>query len=162
MHVFGHNVLFYVLWAASLSVSAFAVWKGDMAVRWAGVVQVGAYVLALLDGVVGSAALTSFELGRSLVSAGLYLLLAVRYANLWIGGAMLLQSAEFSLLAYYIVADRPADRLHAWINNTCEWGIILCILAGAVLSILRRRALAREAAELEALRLQRAQARETR
>ena len=58
--------------------------------------------------------------------------------------------------SFYLVTDRALDHLHAWINNTCEWGIVLCILLGAVLSIVRRRSLAREAAELDTLRQQRA------
>ena len=49
------------------------------------------------------------------------LVLAVRYANLWIGAAMLFQAAQFSLHAYYLVMDLPHDRLHAWINNADGW-----------------------------------------
>jgi hypothetical protein len=54
--------------------------------------------------------------------------------------------------------DLPHDKLHAWINNTSDAAILLCILAGAVLAIRRRMDLAREAAEREALRQQRASA----
>ena len=154
MHVFGHSILFLALWGANLAVAGFAVWKGDTAVRWAAVMQVAASAVSLLK--FGSADLTeTFELGTGLLTAGVYLLLAVRFANLWIGAAMLLQAAEFSLDAFYLVTDRPLDHLHAWVNNTCEWGVVLCILLGAVLAILRRMALAREAAELAARRQQR-------
>jgi uncharacterized membrane protein YdjX (TVP38/TMEM64 family) len=86
------------------------------------------------------------------------LILAVRFASLWIGAAMILQAAQFSLHAYYLVMELPHDRLHAWINNTDDWGILIAILVGTVLAIRRRAALAREEAEREALRQQRASA----
>ncbi len=158
MHVFGHNILFYALMAATVGVAAFAIWKGDAAVRWAAVTQSGALVVSLFYSVLDAEWIQTFELAIGLVTAVIYLLLAVRFANLWIGGAMMLQAAEFSLDAFYLVTDRPLDHLHAWVNNTCEWGIVLCILVGAVLAILRRMNVAREAAELEARRQQRASA----
>lgn len=159
MHVFGHNILFYALLGANFGVAVLGIWKGDAAVRWAAVTQIAASYISLFNFVLGSEWNETFELATGLVSAVVYLLLAVRFANLWIGGAMLLQAAEFSLDSLYLVTDRPLDHLHAWINNTCEWGIVLCILVGAVLAIYRRRTVAREAAELAALRQQRVQAR---
>jgi hypothetical protein len=156
MHFLGHNVLFLALLAANFGVAFFATWKGDSAVRWAAIVQLCNSVDPLVAGALGSDWNQTIELAAGLVAAAIYLLLAVRFANLWIGAAMLLQAAEFSLDSFYLVTDRPLDHLHAWINNTCEWGIVLSILLGAVLSINRRRSVAREAAELETLRLQRA------
>jgi hypothetical protein len=158
MHVFGHNILFYAFLAAAFGVAAFAIWKGDAAVRWAAVTQIGALVVSLFYAMLGADWIETIELATGLITAAIFLMLAVRFANLWIGGAMLLQAAEFSLDALYLVTDRPLDRLHAWINNTCEWGIVLCILVGAVLAIFRRMTFAREAAELRARRQQRASA----
>ena len=89
------------------------------------------------------------------VCAVIFLLLAVRYANLWLGAAMLFQAAQFSLHAYYLVMEMPHDLLHAWINNTDDWGILTSIVAGVVLAMRRRRTMAREEAEREALRQQR-------
>jgi hypothetical protein len=155
MHVFGHSILFLALWGANFAVAGFAIWKGDTAVRWAAVTQVAASMVSLFR-LGGADWAETVELGAGLLSAGVYLMLAVRFANLWIGAAMLLQAAEFSLDAFYLVTDRPLDHLHAWVNNTCEWGIVLCILLGAILAILRRMTLAREAAELAARRQQRA------
>jgi hypothetical protein len=159
MHVFGHNILVYALLGANFGVAVFAIWKGDAAVRWAAVTQIGASYISLFNFVLGPEWNQTFELATGLVSAVVYLLLAVRFANLWIGAAMLLQAGEFSLDSFYLVTDRPRDHLHAWINNTCEWGIVLCILMGALLAIFRRRNAVREAAELETLRQQRLLAR---
>jgi hypothetical protein len=156
MHVFGHNILYFALLGANLGVAAFGIWKGDGAVRLAALTQLCTSMSSVFSPALGGDWNETFELGTGLVAAGVYLLLAVRFANLWIGAAMLLQAAEFSLDSFYLVTDRPLDHLHAWINNTCEWGIVLCILLGTVLAIIRRRTLAREAAELETLRQQRA------
>jgi hypothetical protein len=158
MHVFGHNILVVALLAANFCVAPFAIWKGDSAVRWAALLQLCTSVDPLLAPAFGGDWNQTIELAAGLVAAAIYLLLAVRFANLWIGAAMLLEAAEFSLDSFYLVTDRPLDHLHAWINNTCEWGIVLCILIGAVLSIYRRKTVAREAAELETLRQLRVQA----
>ena len=156
MHVFGHNILFYALLGATFGVAAFAILKGDAAVRWAAVTQIVASAISLFYSAMSADLIETFELAMGLVTAAIYLWLAVRFANLWIGGAMLLQAAEFSLDSLYLVTDRPLDHLHAWINNTCEWGVVLCTLVGTVLAIVRRRTVAREAAEMETLRQQRA------
>ena len=156
MHLFGYNILVLALLGANFGVGAFAIWKGDSAVRWAALIQLCTSVDTLIATALGGDWNQTFELGADLVAAGLYLLLAVRFANQWIGAAMLLQAAEFSLDSFYLVTDRPLDHLHAWVNNTCEWGIVLCILLGAVLAILRRMTVAHEAAELAARRQQRA------
>jgi hypothetical protein len=87
--------------------------------------------------------------------AVILLVLAVRFANLWVGAAMIFQAAQFSLHSYYLVMELPHDRLHAWINNADNWGILISIFVGTILAMSRRKAFAREAAELEALRQQR-------
>jgi hypothetical protein len=157
MHIFGHDVLFYETWAVTLVVSAFALWKGDGAVRPAALTHLCVGLATLLihprfGDIGGESALLAIDFA----SAVIFLLLAVRFANLWIGAAMLLESSQFALHAYYLVMELPHDRLHAWINNTSDEGVLLCILLGAILAIRRRMTLAREEAELEARRAQRA------
>jgi hypothetical protein len=71
---------------------------------------------------------------------------------------MLLQSAQFSLHAFYLVTERAHDPMHAWINNTTDLGVLLAIVIGTVLAIRRRVAHAREEAEREALRQKRSTA----
>jgi hypothetical protein len=156
MYVFGYHILVVALWCAILAVCAFAIWKGDIAVRLAAVTHLLVQIVTVLInprfGDIGS---ESALLAVDFASAVIFLLLAVRFANLWIGAAMILQAAQFSLHAYYLVMELPHDRLHAWINNTCDAAILVCILVGTILSIRRRAAQAREFAELEARRLQR-------
>jgi hypothetical protein len=138
-----------VVWLAM----AFALWKGDRAVRVAAVaillVDVATFLIRPKFGdISGETILLAVDFACAVV----LLLLAVRYANLWIGAAMLFQAAQFSVHAYYLVMERPHDRLHAWINNLDLLGIVVSIVSGTVLAIRRRVILAAEDAELEARR----------
>lgn len=70
--------------------------------------------------------------------AGGFLMLALRYASLWLGGAMLLQAVQFSLHAYYLVTQQRRDDTYALINNLDSAGVLLCILIGTLLAWRRR------------------------
>jgi hypothetical protein len=159
MYIYGYHILFYISVAATLGICAFGLWKGDAPVRYAAITNVAVELFTIIInpkfGDVGS---ESLLLAVDFAFAVILLVLAVRFANLWIGAAMILQAAQFSMHAYYLVMELPHDRLHAWINNTDDWGILIAILVGTILAIRRRSALAREEAEREALRQQRASA----
>ena len=159
MYIFGHHILLYAQIAATVGICAFGLWKGDAPVRYAAIaclaVELSARIINPRPGDIGSESAT---LVVDFAFAVILLLLAVRFASLWIGAAMILQAAQFSLHAYYLVMEREQDSLHAWINNTNDWGILISILVGTIFSIRRRKALAREEAEREALRQQRGSA----
>jgi hypothetical protein len=156
MYIFGYHILFYVSLAATLGVSVFALWKGDVAVRYAAATLLAVELATLLiNPKFGDMGGESVLLVVDFAFAVILLVLAVRFANLWIGAAMILQAAQFSMHAYYLVMELPHDRLHAWINNTDDWGIVISIGVGTILAMRRRRALAREEAEREARRQQR-------
>lgn len=74
-----------------------------------------------------------------LVAAG-FLVIALRYASLWLGGAMLFQAVQFSLHAYYLVTQQPLDRNYKTVNNIDTAGVLLCILIGTLVSWRRRAA----------------------
>jgi hypothetical protein len=156
--MFGHylvEVLRYGTWA----VLAFALWKGDMATR----IAAGAYAVVEIatrfyHPRIGDVSGESILLAIDFFCAVTFLFMAVRYASLWLGAAMLFQAAQFSLHAYYLVMELPHDVMHAWINNGDDWGILISMTVGAVLAMRRRMALAREEAELEARRKQRSSA----
>jgi hypothetical protein len=159
MYIYGYHILFYVSVAATIAISAFGLWKGDAAVRYAAVTNLAVELITvIINPKFGDVGGESVLLAVDFAFAVILLVLAVRFANLWIGAAMILQAAQFSLHAYYLVMDLPHDRLHAWINNTDDWGILISFAVGTVLAIRRRQALAREEAEREALRQQRASA----
>jgi hypothetical protein len=153
----GLNPLYVALQGATVLTVAFALWKGDRATRIAAVTNaVLAGSTILTNPRVGDVSYETVSLALDFACAVIFLLLAVRYANLWLGAAMIFQAAQFSLHAYYLVMELPHDRMHAWINNTDDWGILVSIGVGTVLAIRRRAALAREEAEREALRQERA------
>jgi hypothetical protein len=87
------------------------------------------------------------QLTLDAVTALALLVLAVRYASLWLGAVMLLYALQFALHAFYSVTQRPRDLPHAVINNLDFFAISLCLVIGtAVSSRRRRRALAQAAA----------------
>jgi hypothetical protein len=138
---------------AAIFAAVFALWKGDTPARVAGVVSaINAIALPVarmaLQAQVGEVLQLTFDF---FWAVGL-LVLAVRYASLWLGATMLLQAAQFSLHAFYLVMERPHDLIHAWINNINTVGISICIVVGTVTAIRRRVVIAREEAEREARR----------
>lgn len=72
--------------------------------------------------------------------AASFLLLALRYASAWLGGAMLLQAIQFSLHAYYFVTGVHRGDTYAIINNLDSTGVMLCIVIGTVIAWRKRRA----------------------
>jgi len=154
----GHYLL-EVLRYGTWPVLAFALWKGDTATR----IAAAAYAVVEITTLayhpkIGDVSGESILLAIDFFCAVTFLVLAVRYANLWLGAAMLFQAAQFSLHSYYLVMELPHDLMHAWINNADDWGILISMIVGAILAIRRRAAFAREDAELEERRKQRSSA----
>ncbi|HWA63715.1 MAG TPA: hypothetical protein VG939_20230 [Caulobacteraceae bacterium] len=130
-------------------------WKGDSAERIGGSLNLAAGLFAMflhpmLDQDVQPVALLVVDAS---LAAG-FLFLAIRFASLWLGAAMLMQAVQFCLHAYYLVAELPHDWNYARINNIDTTGINLVIIAGTVISWRRRRKLEREAAEKAAEKAQ--------
>jgi hypothetical protein len=149
-----HSPLPIIVIGLNFLAAVFAALKGDRAVRIAGAVGLLDIVAPLTyHTLTGNLQVSEvLELSGDLVWAVGLLMLVVRYASLWLGATMLLQSVQFSLHAYYLVMERPHDLIHAWVNNLNEVGISICIIIGTVLAIRRRLADAREEAELQARR----------
>ncbi len=66
--------------------------------------------------------------------AGGLLLLALRYARAWLGVAVLLQGVQFSLHAYYLVADRRYDYTYGLVNNLVSLGVLCSLVVGSILA----------------------------
>ncbi|MFC3079280.1 hypothetical protein ACFODL_14375 [Phenylobacterium terrae] len=80
-----------------------------------------------------------------LIDCGLavvFLALAVRYASLFLGAAMILQAAQFSLHAYYMVATRHMDAGYMLANNVISWLVLACILVATQVYWSKRRSTA--------------------
>lgn len=149
-----HSPLPILVAGLTVLATVFAALKGDRAARIAGAVNLfNAVALLIFATISGNVQIGEvLELAGDLVCAVTLLMLVVRYASLWLGVTMLLQSVQFSLHAFYLVTDRPHDLIHAWVNNLNEVGITLCIVTGTVLAVRRRAAHVREAAERDARR----------
>ena len=117
----------------------FSLWKGGPPERVGGSVVLATLLLTILA--------TTFlpipaqpiaELVIDGLAALALLAVVLIYSSLWLGGAMLLYAAQFSLYAYYFVAERPNDRFHAIVNNVDFMGITLCLIIGTAVAWRRR------------------------
>jgi hypothetical protein len=139
--------IFWGIELFALGACLFALAKGGVAERLAACVIIlnialGFGAVALFPG-----AVESFRLVNDGLAAVALLVLAVRYAAPWLGGAMFFYTAQFALHSYFLVLGLSSDTvLHANINNVNFIGINLCLLIGTIASWRRRVRLAREAA----------------
>ena len=136
---------------------AFALWKGDAAERLGGGINLSAGLLAMflqhvLDPDIQPVALLVADAALAMG----FLFLAIRFASLWLGVAMLLQAVQFSLHAYYLVGDLKHDHLFAEVNNIDSLGILICIVGGTAVSWRRRVRKRRQEAEKAAAAAQQA------
>jgi hypothetical protein len=134
---------FAALAGVLVAVFAFAMWKGEVAERAGGGMNMaaGLFAMFLLPLLHRSAQPTALLVVDGALAAG-FLYLALRFASLWLGGALLLQAVQFSLHAYYIVAASRPDFNHSLgfkvVNNLDTTGINICIVAGTMLAWRRR------------------------
>ncbi|RYF93558.1 MAG: hypothetical protein EON95_08490 [Caulobacteraceae bacterium] len=130
---------FLIVWLAVLAMFVFAILKGGTAERYAAtLVVLGALYGFGVGRLLGSEMRTlALLLGDFLLAMG-FLTLAVRYASLWLGGAMLLQAVQFTLHAWYMLGERRPDMFHVIVNNADTVGILLCIVLGTATAWRRR------------------------
>jgi len=122
---------------------AFAVWKGGPAERiGAGVIFCATVAPPALHAIAPADLIPLIDLTADGLVGVAFLLLALRYGSVWLGVTMLLFAAQFALHSFYAVTQRPADLLHAEINNAVFVGVSLSLTAGAALAWRRQRRLA--------------------
>ena len=137
----------HLLTAAILGVTVFAWAKGGWPERLGASLNLLIAVLFLV---------LQFGMPPAMLAPGLLVLdgllgvgflgLAIRYTSLWLGAAMLLQAAQFSLHAFYYVTTKTFDLLFAVVNNVVSWGILIAIVAGTFASWAQTRRAAKAAA----------------
>lgn len=141
-----HSVLPLLGWTITLAVALLAWFRGGLPERYGALVFVGAGLAVLISHTILPVAAEGLSLlAIDALMALSFLALAIRYASLWIGAAMLLQAGQFSLHAWYLVSGLDRDRFYAVANNLITVGILACILVGTLISW-RRRAKASQAA----------------
>lgn len=132
--------------------AAFAWWKGDRPERlgalFNGVVAIG---VTILQAFTGDALGTLPILIADGVLAMGFLLLALRYATLWLGAAMLLQGLAFSMHSALILEVVAPTYGYYAAMNAMSMGVIFSIIVGTAQAWVRRvqarKAEAAEAAE---------------
>lgn len=147
-----------LLWVLMLAVCAYAYLRGDKAERVGGILIVGVcFITAAVEAFVVTAIapidLKHFLLIR-LISDGVlacgFLVLAVRFAHLWLGAALLAQASIFAMQATYFVLERTHDALYAATNNVAFSVLLSALALGAWGAQRRRKAEVREALRPEA------------
>lgn len=134
------------LWLLIFGVCGFALWRGGPPERiGAGLVL----LIALVGGGVNQLPTeTSRQIGHLTADGVLalgFLAVAVRYGSLWLGGAMLFQAAQFSLHAFFFVTQKPQNSFYGVVNNVNLFGVLICLLVGALAAASRARAAVRAA-----------------
>ncbi|WP_426032945.1 hypothetical protein [Caulobacter sp. DWP3-1-3b2] len=127
-------------WMLILGVGLLAWRLGGKAERQVAILVLIMSLAITLIGLVPDKAIQklSYLLVDGVFGAGL-LILALRHTTTWLGVAVLLQAAQFSLHAYYLVAGKAYDQLYAMVNNLVSLGVLGCLLVGTVLAWYRRR-----------------------
>ena len=136
-------LIYWLLSALTIAVCGFAVWKGGPAERTGGAVILGLVVAERLCRLVAPPDLLPILnlIGDAATALGL-LLLAVRFASLWLGGAMLFYAATFVLHSAYMVTGRPeADHMYIWLKDFSFAGIHVCLVVGTLLALRHRHVL---------------------
>lgn len=147
-----HRGLLHLSFAIGLGVLALvyalAVWKGDRAQKLGAAFNLAAGLLAVPPQYLVAPDLQPmFFLAVDGALAAGFLFLALRYASLWIGAALLLQAVQFSMHAYYLLMNARPDYTYMAVNNVDTTGINIAIVAGVVLAWIGR---AKEAAAANA------------
>lgn len=135
--------LFYL---STFAACAFAFWKGGAAERIGAVVILCAMLAPPLAHAVAPPSLHGIlDLTIDGLVGVAFLLLILRYGSVWLGVTMLLYAGQFALHSFYFVTEKPADRLHAVVNNLVFLVVSLSLWAGAVLAWRRQRRTVRQA-----------------
>lgn len=141
-----NSVLSLIVYLVVLGVVLFAIWKGDTAVRLAGCMVAAGVLYNFGIKLVPHDLKPIVQLTGDFLLAMGFLMLAVRYASLWLGGAMIFQAVQFTLHAWYLLAEKKPDLFHAIVNNLDTVGILVCLLIGTITAWRRRIAASRPAA----------------
>lgn len=129
------SVAAFACFSAIIAAAAVPWIRGSAPERLGGSFNLAVAMIDLLTRqIVGQAGLSTMLLTTDGVLAMGFLVLALRYGNLWLGGALMFQATQFSLHAFYLVTGRPFDLVHAVVNNLDNYGVAACILIGAAVS----------------------------
>ena len=129
------SLLSQISWIALVAIFALAIWRGEWPERFgAGFSILGAVVALVIHDFAPADIAPILLLAADALLAGAFLFLAVRYASLFLGAAMILQAGQFALHATYTAGELAPDRRYAIVNNLITLGIFLVILLATLAS----------------------------
>ncbi len=129
------SLVLLVFWTCLVGIVVFAWWRGGAPERIAATaVLVGAVVVELIHVVIPKAAQPAALLLTEGMLALTFLLSALRYVRTWLGIAMVLEGIQFSLHAYFFVANERHNYFYSLVNNLITIGVLLCLGVGAFLA----------------------------
>ncbi|MFN3511963.1 MAG: hypothetical protein ACK41C_02895 [Phenylobacterium sp.] len=136
-HISIHVAFWAVFIVLLLGTCGLAIWKGGPAERY-GALLILFFALLWEFGRLLPPSFAPWMplvqlVGDGLTAVGL-LVVAMRYASLWLGGALLFQAVQFSLHSFYLVTGRPIDMLYLLINNVNLYAILGCLALGTAMS----------------------------
>lgn len=133
------NVVAYSSLILALAVCGFAMWKGDMPVRLGGLAVICCWIAAVSAQVTfGARAPTIPVLIADGVLATAFLILALRYASVWLGGAMMLQSASFAVHAEHLSSSALSAANYVLAVNGLGYAVLLTLFCATVAQWRRR------------------------
>jgi hypothetical protein len=146
-----HIFVLILGWPALIAVCAYAWIKGDTPARISGGMLM---IVAVLAWLIAHSLPFEARAVPMLVTDGLlafgFLLLALRYASLWLAATMVLQGMQFSLHAYYLVMTPSGHGAYGLVNNLITYAVMACILGGTVIAQRRRQRARAEQTRAEA------------
>jgi hypothetical protein len=135
-----NSLLVIGLWLTVLAACVFALVRGGPAERLGGALTLAISLSFLaVNALVPEPARPIPHLVLDGVLAVGFLVLAVRYASLWLGAVMLLQGIQFSLHAYFFVTKLTPGVTYAVVNNAVTIGTIIGLICGTVVASRRAR-----------------------
>jgi len=128
-----YQVAWVLMWGLMLGACISAIWKGGAPERNGAILILSVSLLGFFaDSLIPS----DLRLVGRLVSDGLvalgFLVISLRYASLWLGGALIAQAVQFSLQAFYFVTDRAHDAPYAVVNNLNTVAVLAFLVAGTI------------------------------
>lgn len=134
-----YTAIFWGLTLLCLGGCGLAFAKGGPAERMAAGVIVANIAAGYLVKSLFPGAVESFRLVNDGIAAVALLVLAVRFAAPWLGGAMFFYAAQFALHSYLLViGETGVSTLKAQLNNLNFIGVVFCLIAGTVVTWRRR------------------------
>jgi hypothetical protein len=132
---------YYLLSIVILAMCVFAFWKGGPAERAGAAVILALMILQrVLQVILPQAWWIPVGLGCDALTALGLLFVTLRFVSFWLGGAMLLYAAQFTLHSFYLVTGRKdTDLLHIVATDFNFGGIIVCLVVGTILAWRKRR-----------------------